>query len=474
MSGISDVADVLQVDVRHIGQLVARYDPGLYFEFSVPKRTTGFRVISAPRADLKAVQRKLARLFDEIYVPRNPAHGFLRGRSIVTNAQCHVGRRHVLNVDLKSFFPSIHFRRVEGLFLSLGVPEGGAGVLTRLCTHSGSLPQGAPTSPVLSNMICFKLDRELQRLARDFDAFYTRYADDITFSRRRSKLAPEIAFMEHGRAMVGELLRGRIESNGFLVNSDKVWLYDNKHRQVVTGLVVNTKPNLDRRYIRNTRAMIYACAKRGIERAQSEHARLHRGAENVLEPDILSIIRGRLDYMTMVRGTNDPVVRKLQLRFAEIEPSYGEQIRKEMSLLKSRDFFISHASEDKLDVARPLADALIARGFSVWHDEYEIRIGDGLRQKIDEGLRNASFGILILSKHYFTKRWTRLEFEGLDTMEDVKGRRRILPVWHGVSRREVAEFSPSLAGVVARSTSEYDVAMIADEIATKARQSRER
>lgn len=460
------VADLLEVNSRHIARLLAEQQRDeLYYEFLVPKRTSGFRTIAAPRADLKAVQRRLAVVLGEVYVPRDSAHGFVRERSIATNARVHVRKRHVLNVDLKDFFGSIHIGRVIGLFRRLGVPDRGASILARLCTHKGVLPQGAPTSPVLSNMICFKLDRQLQRLAKDFGAYYTRYADDITFSRRRSMLPPEIAFMDDGRAKVGEFLERRILANGFTINREKVWLYDNRHRQVVTGVVVNSRTNVDRRFIRNIRAMIHACQKYGIEQAQIEHARRHRGESNNSEPNILSVIRGRIEFLSMLRGKNDPVVRNLQRRFAKVDLSYLDVIKKEVALLSQRDLFISHAGEDKDTIARPLADALTLEGFSVWFDEYDIRLGDSLRGKIDEGLRQSKFGVLVLSPHFFKKRYPRIEFEGLDAMEDIEGRRRILPIWHGVDRSDVAEFSPPLAGIRAVSSATHSLDQIVGAIA---------
>jgi hypothetical protein len=131
---------------------------------------------------------------------------------------------------------------------------------------------------------------------------------------------------------------------------------------------------------------------------------------------------------------------------------------------KSYDVFISHASEDKDEVVRPLAHALKAEGLSVWYDEFEMKIGDSLRRKIDKGLANSRFGIVVLSKEFFKKGWTNYELDGIIT-KVVTGEQIILPIWHNITKKEVIDFSPSLADKLARNTSTYTVEEIATEIA---------
>lgn len=128
------------------------------------------------------------------------------------------------------------------------------------------------------------------------------------------------------------------------------------------------------------------------------------------------------------------------------------------------DVFVSHASEDKATVVRPLADALQERGLSVWYDEFELRIGDSLRQKIDEGISRSRFGVVILSKAFLSKGWTSYELDGLVTMA-VNKRQVLLPIWHDISKDEVISYSPSLADKVALRTADYSISEIADEIA---------
>ena len=130
---------------------------------------------------------------------------------------------------------------------------------------------------------------------------------------------------------------------------------------------------------------------------------------------------------------------------------------------KEYDVFISHASEDKNDVARPLAEALIKNGLTVWYDEFELRIGDSLRRKIDKGIANSNFGVIVISRDFISKGWTNYELDGLITRA-VNGEQTMLPIWHNVTKREVINYSPSLADKLARSTTDFTVEEIADEI----------
>lgn len=132
------------------------------------------------------------------------------------------------------------------------------------------------------------------------------------------------------------------------------------------------------------------------------------------------------------------------------------------------DVFISHASEDKDDIARPLAEALRERDLEVWYDEYQLRVGDSLRRKIDDGLRRSRFGIVILSEAFFRKGWPQYELDGLVTLS-VTGKQVLLPIWHQISAEQVIDHSPSLADRVALRTSDHSVEEIADQIAEVAR-----
>lgn len=140
-------------------------------------------------------------------------------------------------------------------------------------------------------------------------------------------------------------------------------------------------------------------------------------------------------------------------------PNFGED-----PIIRKYDVFISHASEDKDDVVRPLAIALQSVGLSVWYDEFELKIGDSLRRKIDKGLANSRFGIVVLSKDFIRKGWTNYELDGIIT-KSVSGEQIVLPIWHNITKQEVLDYSPSLADKVARNTAVYTIEEIAEEIA---------
>lgn len=138
--------------------------------------------------------------------------------------------------------------------------------------------------------------------------------------------------------------------------------------------------------------------------------------------------------------------------------------------VREYDVFISHASEDKDEIVRPLANALRVNGLKVWYDEFELKIGDSLRRKIDKGLATSRFGVVVLSQSFVKKGWTNYELDGLVT-KSITGEQVLLPIWHNISKREVIEYSPSLADKVARNTVSYTVEEIANEIAEVIRSS---
>lgn len=135
------------------------------------------------------------------------------------------------------------------------------------------------------------------------------------------------------------------------------------------------------------------------------------------------------------------------------------------SRLEERDVFISYATEDRAAVARPLADALLGMKVSVWLDEYEMHIGDSIREKIDDGIRGSRFGVLVLSPNYFEKHWTRAEADAFMAIQ-MEGVQVILPIWHEMTKGDVLGKAPTLAGKVALSTGQYTIPEIAAEIAT--------
>jgi RNA-directed DNA polymerase len=238
-----------------------------YRRFKIPKRTGGERLISAPRKRLKAAQHWILEHVLQGLPLAEPAHGFRTARSIVSNASPHVGRSVVVNVDLKDFFPTVSYRRVKGLFKKLGYAEEVATILGLLCTEPDTveteldgvtyyvaqstrhLPQGAPTSPAITNLLCRRLDKRIAGFAAKHGLAYTRYADDLTLS------APA-GTEPHVGAMLA-VLHKVARAEGFAVHPDKVSIARRGRRQEVTGIVVNERLGVDRRTLRRFRALLH-------------------------------------------------------------------------------------------------------------------------------------------------------------------------------------------------------------------------
>jgi RNA-directed DNA polymerase len=235
----------------------------------------------------------------------------------VSNARGHLGRRWVLNVDLKDFFPSVTATRVRGLFRAppFDLGEEAAATLAQVCTRNGSLPQGAPTSPILANLAARRLDFELSEIARRLDLTVTRYADDITFSCDAERFPGDIAFRVGGGetdtvTIAGPVLEDAVTRSGFAINPAKTRLQYRSERQVVTGLVVNARLSPMRGHIKLVRALIHAWESRGLAAAADDYFlrhpdRLGRGRGQHKVEDFRSTVYGHMSFLHMVRGTDD-------------------------------------------------------------------------------------------------------------------------------------------------------------------------
>lgn len=181
--------------------------------------------------------------------------------------------------------------------------------------------------------------------------------------------------------------------------------------------------------------------------------------------ELKNIERQAKSYQSKLRSYAIPSLTTVPSLY--LGKSYGDEVSSFLlddNYEREYDVFISHASEDKEDVARPLAEALRERGLSVWYDEFELKIGDSLRRNIDKGIANSNFGVIVISRNFINKGWTNYELDGLITRA-VNGEQTMLPVWHNITKREVISFSPSLADKLARSTTDFTVEEIAEEIA---------
>lgn len=317
----AELAALLGVSEKRLLHILYARQPR-YRVFKIPKRRGGMRIIEAPHRDLATLQRRFAAAIARVYEPKVTVNGFVTARGILRNARHHVGATLILNLDLKDFFPSIHFGRVLGALQShpFNLRRGIAATLARLCCNDGRLPQGAPSSPILSNVVCRSLDQRLSVLGRSVGAKYSRYADDITFSTASSTFSSKLVVYDHERAtpVLGDTLVAAIEGEGFFVAPEKTRIRAKTVRQEVTGLTVNVKPNVHRNFVRSLRGALWCWTHMGYDEANTRLARYvgWKGSES--RPSLVKHLQGKLAYLRMVRGAGDPLVAEYSLRFAKL------------------------------------------------------------------------------------------------------------------------------------------------------------
>lgn len=232
-----------------------------YQEFEIPKKSGGTRIIHAPKDPLKRILQTISKELClvqqlECNIGKVP-HGFIKGRSIFTNAQPHVNKMVVINVDIENFFGSINFGRIYGYFKKdkrFMLNNKVAGMLANLLTYNGVLPQGSPASPVISNLLFNIVDKRILKLVKKYKLTYTRYADDLTFSTNRKEFMSEI-----DQFLIK--LEKIIVDSGYSINPTKTRINTHDERQEVTGLVVNRKVNFPKEYFKNTKAMVHSYYK---------------------------------------------------------------------------------------------------------------------------------------------------------------------------------------------------------------------
>lgn len=326
-----DVADIIGISDSSLRYFLYAIRPdNMYIDYNIKKRNGGIREISSPNNKLKNIQKKLVKILNCVYQKKPSAYGFVEGRNIVQNAERHCKQKVVLNIDLKNFFSQIHFGRIQGMFThkpyEIGVEA--AMVIAQIACYNGKLPQGAPTSPILSNMICAPLDTQLTKLAKKYHLLYSRYADDITFSTHKDFFPTAIVKQDRQEICLGEELLEIISRNSFEINYNKVYIRNRTQRQEVTGLTVNKFPNLKRMYLKSIRAMIYNCKQKGVFATAVEY--VEKGCcdnnkvrlllaqiqtekdeqkKNVLIKSIeewfKGVLKGKVNFIKQVRGEND-------------------------------------------------------------------------------------------------------------------------------------------------------------------------
>ena len=289
-----------------------------YKQFTISKKKGGNREIFAPSNELKKIQKRLNYFLQAYYLCIKPkeVHGFVINPhylgtycNIVENAKVHTCKKFVLNVDLKDFFPSISAKQVKEIFASplFNFNEQISTALALLTTFKGTLPIGAPTSPVISNFICKQLDTDIIQFSKKNFLAYTRYADDLTFSSNYPISDDTVLDIVN-----------LIQKNNFKINEKKLRLRTANRKQTVTGITVNEKVNVDRKLLKKIRAMLHDLKTNGIDMATQRHFNIKGEIDTKFKGFFIHRLEGYINFVGQVRGKTDSLYIKLKTAFDSI------------------------------------------------------------------------------------------------------------------------------------------------------------
>lgn len=394
----SDLANFLKIPQKKLSYIL--YIKGidnLYTSFEIPKKNGGIRNIHAPTEDLKSIQQKISQslweyhqyILKENNIKSNISHAFQKEKSILTNAKIHRNKRYVLNIDLENFFESFHFGRVKGYFeknkfflLSKEI----ATILAQLTCYQGYLPQGAPSSPVITNLICNTLDMKLIKLTNKYKLDYTRYADDLTFSTNNKD------FLEKYPHFFEDLIK-IVNKSGFKINDKKTRLQYKDSRQEVTGLTVNKKISVDRNYYKKTRSMAHSLYTKGEFMIDGEI-----GTINQLE--------GRFAFINQVEIYNSKITKKPENDFFNLsnkQKQYQKFLFYKYFLMNSKPVIVTEGKTDIDYIKSALKNLYL---------EYP-----NLINKKHDG--TFEFNITFLSRKERLEQFLNIQREGADTLKNI-------------------------------------------------------
>ncbi|MDO4162727.1 MAG: reverse transcriptase domain-containing protein [Pseudomonadota bacterium] len=294
-----------------------------YTKFEIPKRNGGKREICVPNTTLKNIQKYIASSFLKDIPFRNCVQAYVHKKSIITNARCHINKNYLLKLDIDNFFPSITYKRVYGLFKNypFSYTNGLAHKLAKLSTYQNILPQGSPLSPIISNLICRDLDKEIIKLGKKYNFFYTRYSDDITISSK-NKISQQT---------INEI-KSIITQNNFTINDKKTVLKTKTQRLMVTGIKVNEKTNLLKKYKNQIRAMLFDWEQNGLIKAQARHNKFIGKNKNFVE-----VIKGKILYLRQVCGEENTFFQNVSTKYNYLASADG------FSLINNKEHILKTA-----------------------------------------------------------------------------------------------------------------------------------
>ncbi|HHT7238827.1 TPA: reverse transcriptase domain-containing protein [Bacillus cereus] len=321
IKNFEDVANMLEIPAQELRGILVLFKRNNYTTFTIKKKDGNDRTIHAPKKNLSIIQKKFSYILSLVYNNHLNAHGFIKNRSIVSNATQHLKQKYVLNFDLENYFETINFGRVRAMFIHYyGFNEIVASTLANICCHhEGFLPQGAATSPTISNILSFKMDKELTKLAKKNHCIYSRYADDITFSTKKNQFPRNIAYIEDSFIHIAPEIVKVVKGNGFFINEKKTRLNSQQEHLSVTGITVNEKLNVERKYIRKIRSILHCIEKNindiEVARAMFNEKYKFRQRKEHGNPDMFDVLRGMISYVGLVKGKDDAVFLKLAKRY---------------------------------------------------------------------------------------------------------------------------------------------------------------
>lgn len=325
----------------------------------ISKKNGQDRNLSIPPLFVRNMQRIFNKELQKIYKAPKPVHGFVdtkKGdvRTIVTNAKQHTNKKILINIDIENFFDTINFGRVRGLFKSkpFNTQDIISTKLSQLIIYDNKLPQGSPTSPIISNMICKKMDHELIQFAKMNRLIYTRYADDITFSSNRRDI-------HFDSKIIVKKIETILISNGFIINGKKTRVQPSYLQQKVTGLIVNQKVNLDRKFVRQIKSMLFSWYKHGLKEATNIHFEKYnkqplKYKSNSKEDSFKNIIMGKINFLGQVKGTDNPIYNKFRHSFYLLNDNFS--LTKKFEEFEELDL---HNLKNKFNIFPTIYDSIL-------------------------------------------------------------------------------------------------------------------
>jgi RNA-directed DNA polymerase len=280
IQSIDDLCKILEMSENELYSTIRNIDK-FYKQSLEPKKNGGIRIIYKPLSYLKKIQRKI---LDNILsqIPLLPCvHAYRKKHSSLTNAKEHIGNKYLAKLDIKDFFPSVHFTRVQKLFSQIGCSLEVAKILRTLTTYQYCLPQGTPTAPYIANLIFYETDKILMKKCKEMNLVYTRYSDDIDISGNVNFSCSLDIFTKI------------VELNGFHISNAKLKFLRSGDRKIVTGLITNEKLNVSKKQIRELRAIIFNCIRYGVSSQNRDN-----------KPNLRNSLYGRVNRIRSINPTN--------------------------------------------------------------------------------------------------------------------------------------------------------------------------